>query len=262
MMLLKQLFLNKRYRWTTLLVILACGLMIRLGFWQLDRLAQRETLNAEIKQRVAAPSVVLNKTSAVNDLEGLKFRSARVRGVFDHSQEVALQGQPWQGQPGVHLITPLIIEGSDRAVLVDRGWIPAGAAAPEKWGHFATSGTVDITGMIQLSQPRPNASPWQKPELAIFRLDIERLQHQVSPPLLPFFIVQAPEPGQTSLPYRGKPDLNLSNGPHLGYAIQWFAFTLMLAVGYVGFIRRQMQPAHLAQVAPLSMEAPCSPHPR
>lgn len=252
MNLLRQL-LSKRYRRTTLLVILACGVMLRLGFWQLDRLAQRQAFNAEIRQKLDAPPLPLDGETPVGNPEVLKFRSATVRGTFDHTQEVALLGQSWQGRPGVHLITPLVIEDSRQAVLVNRGWIPIDASEPETWRDFSTTGPVEISGAIQLSQPRPNAPPWQAPELKIFRLDIDRLQHQISYPLLPLVIVQSPEPGQTGLPYRSKPDVNLTNGPHLSYAIQWFSFTLILATGYLGFVRQRTQPAQTKRIETLSI---------
>lgn len=252
MNLLRPLF-SRRYRWTTLLVILTCGVMIRLGFWQLDRLAQRQAVNAEIRQKLAAPPLLLDGEWLVDNPETLKFRSAMVRGHFDHTQEVALLGQSWQDRPGVHLITPLVIEGSPQAVLVDRGWIPIEASEPGAWGDFATAGPVEIAGTIQLSQPRPNAPPWQEPEVRIFRVDIDRLQHQISYPLLPLFIVQAPKPSHPGPPYRSKPDINLGNGPHLSYAIQWFCFTLILAIGYMGFIRQRTQPAQTKQVETLSI---------
>lgn len=249
----KQLF-TKRYGLTTLLVIIACGVMIRLGFWQLDRLAQRQALNAEIVRNLAAAPLTMTEVSQVDDLEMRKFQSLEVSGVFDHSQEVALQNQTWQGEPGVHLITPLIIEGSGQAILVDRGWIPYPAVESEKWVKFQTTGPVEVVGMIQLSQPRPNAPPLVEPELSIFRVDIDRLQGQISHPLLPVFIVQSPTQGQTGLPYRHKPEIQLTNGSHLGYAIQWFSFALILAVGYVvGFIRRHSQLALSNELKSLSI---------
>lgn len=251
MNLLKHLF-NRRYRLTTLLVILACGVMVRLGVWQLDRLAQRQALNAEIRQKLDAPPLPLDGQTVVDNPEALKFRSARVRGRFDHTQEVALLGQSWQGQPGLHLITPLIIEGSQHAVLVDRGWLPIQALEPEAWENFATPGPVEVSGAIQLSQPRPKAPPWQGAESKIFRVDIDQLQHQISYPLLPLFIVQAPETGQTGLPYRSTPDVDLTNGPHFSYAIQWFSFSLMLAIGYGGFVRQRTLPAQTKYVDPLT----------
>lgn len=245
--------ISKKYGWSTLLVIIACGVMVRLGFWQLDRLAQRQVHNAEIGQMLDAPPLFLSGDTLINEPGTLKFRSVTVRGVFDHSQEVALQGQRWQEQPGVHLITPLLIENSQQAVLVDRGWIPAEAAEPAQWPRFATTGGVEVSGIIQLSQPRPNAPPLTEPELSIFRVDIERLQAQISHPLLPVFIVQSPTVGQSELPYRSAPEIPLTNGPHLGYAIQWFSFAVILALGYIAFIRQHLRSAPVDEATTLSI---------
>ena len=41
-------FFNRQWWWTTLLVLLGIALLLRLGFWQLDRLAQRRAYNADI----------------------------------------------------------------------------------------------------------------------------------------------------------------------------------------------------------------------
>lgn len=227
--------------------------MIRLGFWQLDRLAQRQARNAEIAQNLAAPPLTLTGGTQSEHLESHQFQSAIVRGTFDHSQEVVLQNQTWQGEPGVHLITPLIIEGSRQAILVDRGWIPYSAAEPEQWVEFQTKGPVEVDGRIQLSQPRANAPPLVEPELNIFRVDIDRLQGQISHPLLPVFIVQSPTPDQTGLPYRSELEIQLTNGSHLGYAIQWFSFAVILAVGYLVFVRQHSQPALEREPPTLSM---------
>lgn len=239
--LLKQLF-SKRFVESTLLVIIACGVMIRLGFWQLDRLEQRQALNAELKARLAVPALTVSQITPSTQLDTLRYRAIVARGHFDDSQTVALEGQQWQDQPGIHLLTPLIIDGSDQAVLVDRGWLPAALAEPEQWIRFQTDGVTEITGRIQLSQPRLNAPPLVEPEHRIFQVDLDRLQGQLPYTLLPVFIVQSPASDQTERPFRREPDLRLSNGPHLGYALQWFAFTLILAGGYLKYIRRQQQP--------------------
>jgi surfeit locus 1 family protein len=58
--------------------------------------------------------------------------------------------------------------------------------------------------------------------------------------LLPFYLVQTPPDGvQEDLPYRVSVDYDLSEGPHLGYAIQWFLFATVLAIGYMRFVSTQ-----------------------
>jgi surfeit locus 1 family protein len=64
------------------------------------------------------------------------------------------------------------------------------------------------------------------------------MQKQLPYPILPVYIQQSPDPAWTGLPYRSEPDLDLTEGPHLGYAIQWFTFATILFVGYPFFIHR------------------------
>ncbi|MBI4790276.1 MAG: SURF1 family protein [Chloroflexi bacterium] len=219
---------------TTLLVLVAIGVMVRLGFWQLDRLAQRRAFNAQVTAQMQAPP--LTDLLGRQDLTGLGYRAVVVRGEYDFAQQVALSNQEWQGQPGAHLITPLVVEGGPQAVLVDRGWIPYADVAPKNWSKFAEPGTVEIRGRIRLSQttPIPIPSPTQRQD-TWFRVDIAALQAQVSHPLLPIYITQSPEPTGKLLPYRSEPNIELTEGSHLGYAIMWFALAAILGVGYAGF---------------------------
>jgi len=53
------------------------------------------------------------------------------------------------------------------------------------------------------------------------------------------YIQQAPDSAWTEMPYRSEPNLTLSEGPHLGYAVQWFSFALILLVGYPIYVRRE-----------------------
>ena len=221
--------------------------MIRLGFWQLDRLAQRRATNAELVQQLALPPLPLAgdrlpvELAAGGDLTALKNRPASARGTYDFSHQVVLKLQNWEGAPGVHLITPLRVEGSSRAVLVDRGWVPYAEAAPESQHQFDEPGPVTVTGLIQLSQtlPAAQAAPAQpgSPQAEWYRLDIAAIQAQMPYPLLPVTIQQSPPSGgNVKLPYRVEPVYDLSDGPHLGYAVQWYIFALIFGGGYIYYV--------------------------
>src|SRR5439155_25549812 len=125
---LKTLFTGRQLR-MTLLVLVGVAILCRLGIWQLDRLAQRRAQNARIDTRMAAPAMPL--TSAAVDPDALDYRRVELRGVYDPTQEIVLRNRSLDGVPGVHLITPLRLSGSDKAVLVDRGWVPLTQSSPE-----------------------------------------------------------------------------------------------------------------------------------
>jgi surfeit locus 1 family protein len=247
---IKAAALIRRLWWSALIVLAGMAIMIRLGFWQLDRLAQRRAYNAALVHQLALPPLSLAgdalpvELKAGGDLAALKNRSASARGTYDFSHQVVLKLQNWEGQPGVHLITPLLIEGSSRvvlAVLVDRGWVPYAEATPQSQRQFDEPGPVTVTGLIQLSQTLPAAQAASaqpaSPQAEWYRLDIAALQAQMPYPLLPVYIQQSPPPGgNVKLPYRVEPVFDLSDGPHLGYAVQWYIFALIFGGGYVYYV--------------------------
>jgi surfeit locus 1 family protein len=216
------------------LVLLASAGMVGLGVWQLARLRERQASNLEIRARLAQPPQTL--TAATGNLP--EYQPVQGQGIYDFSQEIVLRNRAHNEEPGVHVLTPLRLAGGG-AVLVDRGWIPylqADAAARAQYQRPA--GPVTITGIARRSQTRsaiflpadPTASP-NGPRLdAWFWPDVAQIQIQTPYALLPFYVELAPAPGTTALPIGGY-EVDLSDGPHLSYAIQWFSFSLILLVG-------------------------------
>jgi len=238
--------LSPRWRLATLLVLAGMAITARLGVWQLDRLEQRRAFNSRVQAQISQPGLDLNGAALVLGLSGMEYRPVMVRGEYDHSQEVALRNQSWGNQWGVHLLTPLRIVGSEQYILVDRGWVPSNDFQFGSWAEYAEPGLVEVRGVIRASQSKPDfgqrADPTPSPGgrlEAWFFANVEGIARQVPYPLLPVYIQQEPDPAWQGLPYRSQPDLDLTEGPHLSYAIQWFTFTAILGIGYPYFIRRQ-----------------------
>lgn len=242
-----QLFFSRRWWKTTILAFLAMGVMIRLGIWQLDRLEQRRVFNTRVQAQLEQPSLDLELKSLGADLEAMEYREVHVTGEYDHGHEVALRNQAYNNQFGVHLVTPLRIAGSDQAVLVDRGWIPYEDYQSGDWGEFAELGQVEVRGMIRVAQTRPTIgfrsdptpAPGEGPLKTWNILNVPRIAEQLPYTLLPVYIQQAPDPSWNSMPYRGLPVIELTEGSHLGYAVQWFSFALILGIGYPLYVQRQ-----------------------
>jgi surfeit locus 1 family protein len=176
----------------------------------------------------------------------MEYRAVTVTGEYDDSQEVALRNQAHDGRWGVNLLTPLRIAGTDRAVLVDRGWIPAEDYTSGAWEKYREPGTVNVHGVIRRSQAKPDfgrrGDPTPAPGEFIPAwnlVNVESIDVQTSYDLLPVYIKQSPDPAWTGLPFRSQPKLELTEGSHLGYAIQWFAFAALLGFGYPFFVRKQ-----------------------
>ncbi len=230
-------------------VIIAALVMIRLGFWQLDRRAQRLERNARITSRSSQP--VLQIDGPLEDPTSVEYRYAIVSGTFDYDNEIIVIGRVRGDAPGLHLLTPLRLAGGNYAVLVDRGWIPYSEREPAARTQYRGPQQAELRGRIMRSfgtaaglpaaaQPRRDA--WA-------RVDVAGIQAQMPYQLLPFYLEQLQEPGETGLPWRGA-EIVLDEGSHLSYAIQWFSFAVILLGGF--FARVVL----VARQRPTTVEAP------
>ncbi len=244
-------FFSRRWWFATLLVLTGAAVCVRLGIWQLDRLEQRRAFNARVTAQINQPALALQGDALQADLYNMEYRPATAQGVYDFSQQVAILNQAHGGDWGVHLITPLIISGTQTAVMVDRGWIPAADYAAGDWAKYDEPGTVRVAGVLRRpvakaelggrSDPTPAPGEWIK---AWNFVNIPAIQQQISLPLLDSYIQQAPSLEWSGMPYRSTPDVQITEGPHMGYAMQWFTFATILLVGYPFFIRRQERRGH------------------
>lgn len=244
----------------TLAVLLTAVVLCGLGMWQVNRMNERLALIAYIEQRLQQSALDINGASAINPAD-LDYRPVRLRGVFDPSEEIVLRNYPLNGEPGYHVVTPLRLSGSNQAVLVDRGWIPYAQATPEKRQAFRPpEGEVEIEGVARLSQDEsrgPKDSPippGQNRRDAWFRVNIPSIQQQVSTPLLPVFVAQRPSGSAQELPV---PIETVPPGPgnHFSYAIQWFAFAVILLCGYGAISYQEWQKSALRKQPPVLQHA-------
>ena len=250
---LGQLF-TRRWILSTLLVLAVCAGFVRLGFWQLDRMATRKAQVAETQAQVNAPVLVLDAETlqTTPDLENMQYRHVQVTGVYDMTAEVVLRNQMWVDvhtvrYNGVHLLTPLIIHGTDTAVLIDRGWIPADDAAAQARRKYDISGEVTVSGIIRRTETESEFGAVQETTLApdetrrdIWHfVNVEAIGSALDYPLLPVYVQEEPDGEDHQLPYAIREYPDLSEGAHLGYAFQWFALAAITLIGYPIMVKRQ-----------------------
>ena len=236
---LPRTFFNRRWWWATLLVLVLMAVFARLGIWQLSRLEQRRASNEAYLAQISQSPLALSDAFLTVDPEELVDRTGVAQGRYDHAKQIVLTQQSWLGRPGAHLVTPLVLADGETAVLVDRGWIPAADVETGDLSRFDEPGSLSLEGVVQPSQTLSGGrqSEVDGPRQQWYRIDVEAIQRQMPYRLLPFFLLQTPPEGvQDVLPYRVAAEIDLSEGPHLGYAIQWFLFAAVLAVGYARFV--------------------------
>lgn len=237
--LLPRTLFSRRWWWATLIVIVGVIVMARLGIWQLDRLQQRKDRNATYLAQISVSPLELTTEDIGTAPVLLNDRLAVAEGRYDFSEQIVIVQQNWQGRPGAHLVAPLVLADGQTAILVNRGWIPSSDISPDL-AQFNESDDLPVEGSIQLSQELSGGRETivSGPQREWYRIDIGAIQEQMPYELFPFYLLAKPPEGyQEQLPYRIAPEIDLSDGPHLGYAIQWFLFASILGLGYVLFVR-------------------------
>ena len=223
--------------------MLACGVAavcVRLGFWQLDRLQERRTVNQRIATGLEAPVTSLGPllTGSQGDPA---YRRVRVEGTYLVEHELFAYGRPLDGRAGDHVLTPLRVADGGPDVLVDRGWVPFDAERSAPAADAAPpAGAVTVEGIVM---PAGQGEAFPEGDGASARaIDPVVIGASRGLDLVPWYVLlqdQRPPPGP--LPVAARPPA-LDEGPHLSYAIQWFSFAAIALVGYVLLSRRGRRP--------------------
>lgn len=201
------------------------ALFVRLGFWQLDRREERRALNDERTRQLSLPPLPVTDLAARRDAVN---RRATVSGVPDVENEIVLTGRSRNGSPGIHILTPMRLPGHDTAVLVNRGWV-----------YSADARTVDLTRWREartafsgFTQRLPVTMPTGAPPRgrAVRQLTYPGITRLLPYPVHPLYVVAQDSAAGDSTPARLEAPL-LGDGPHLSYAIQWFAFAAIAIIG-------------------------------
>lgn len=215
-----------------LLAVVLAAIFIRLGFWQLSRLGQRRARNRIVSAHLAEPIVPL-RTLSTDSSSAL--RRASVNGTPDADREIVLAARSYQGSPGVYLFTPMRIAGTDTAELVNRGWIyaPDGASVDLKRWRESTTSFVGYTELMPVgNMAKPDGV--LRPDARVARqLDLATVSSLLPYPVSRLYLVATEQ--DTTKPVAQRvarlPAPALDEGPHLSYALQWFAFAAIALIG-------------------------------
>ena len=170
------------------------------------------------------------------------FRRVHITGNYDYGNQIIFTLRGRNGSPGINIVTPLLRNGKDTAVLVNRGWVYSPDGITVDLNPWREADTVNATGFVETF---PTKGPFPKPSPKrprAFRKAFRRLDHAALAKLLPYpianyYVVLTDSSSSTSAPPRVEP-LPLDEGPHRAYAIQWFSFAAISIIGLVIFIRR------------------------
>jgi surfeit locus 1 family protein len=201
--------------------------------WQYNRGVDRHQRNSMIEANIAAPNITL--ASAVNEPVKNEWRTVSTTGSFDASQTILLRNRYFEGKYGFEFLT-LFETSTGQKFWVDRGWLVAGKDALTAPLIPATpTGEVEISGRLRLDTSLPRGSFFALPANGIGLISKWNAQNEVvtegfyldllngsTAELTPSVAAQLPE---------------LSDGPHMAYALQWVFFAGLIGYGRI-LVRR------------------------
>lgn len=228
---------NARRLAVVVLAVVVAATCVGLGLWQLRRLDERRALNATILDRRSTAPISIDDASSA----GEPYRRADAGGTYDVEREVLLYGRSLDGEAGHQVVTPLVLaDGS--AILVVRGWVPFAMQTAPVRGAAPPSDEVEVRGSLMPDEGDGSTTP--DTDRVIRVLDVvgiaSTLPYDVFP--LPLRLIEQapPQPGSLPAPV---PMPELSEGPHLSYAIQWFTFAVVTVAGATILLRRHRRPS-------------------
>ncbi|MEV4743674.1 SURF1 family protein [Streptomyces sp. NPDC049555] len=247
--------LTRQWVILTLVGLALIPAMIRLGFWQLHRHEARVARNDHIARSLTRPPVpVTELTAPGRDVaQDAVWRRVTATGTYDAKGEVVARYRTdASGKSGYMVITPLVLDDG-RAVLVNRGWIPADAGQltfPEV--PAPPAGKITVTGRLRADETASSGIKDTKglPPRMIMRINSERQAATLHRSLLGGYLelISPTAAGQPQV----VPDPDHSSiGNHMAYAIQWWLFSAFVPVGWVVLVRRERRDraAQAAQAA-------------
>lgn len=223
--------------WPTVVTVCLLALLISLGLWQISRGHQKQAMLHDYAERTKARPVVLETAlSSANQLRQLRYRPVVVSGQYDSDHQFLLDNRIHRGRVGYQVFTPLRLAGTDRGVLVERGWVPLGASRSQLpvLTVPATSrriqGLVDLPPQIYtLGDQTDTAAGWPKVLQKIqLKLQAKQLGYQLLPVVV---LLDAEQPDGFARDWH--PLHGFGPERNFGYAFQWFMLAGVLLFIYV-----------------------------
>jgi cytochrome oxidase assembly protein ShyY1 len=232
------LFSSKWLGYLLLAAIFAAACVF-LGRWQMDRRAETlAEINRVVTNYSATPIPFAGVREEFDQLDpGKEWTQVELKGSYLLDGQRIVRNRPLNGQPGYEVVVPFRLTTGE-TVVIDRGWLPIGNNNPGSPDSVPAPPTGEVTAVVRLKHPEP-ALQRGAPEGQLASIDLTAYAAQLGYPLLTGAYGQlaseTPPAAEMPLPF---PKPSTEEGTHLSYSLQWFAFGVLMFVGF-GYAARQ-----------------------
>ena len=223
----------------TLAYLCLLPLLITLGIWQLGRSEEKRLFLKQQEQGLASSEIIQLSTAIVDNVDALRYKKVQVTGHYDHAHQFLIDNQISAGKVGYFVLTPFVLQGETKAVLVNRGWVPLDknrSVLPDvqiKNEEAIVKGRINLfPGVgIKLAGAEIPTEGWPS---VVQVIDSQVLAKKLAYSLFPFQIEL-----DKDLPEGFKREWQTTTvmlpEQHTAYAMQWFALAFTLTLLFIGY---------------------------
>ena len=222
----------------TLVYLCLLPVLLALGMWQLDRSEQKRAL-LQLQEQAGATEILKLSAATEDQADALRYRQVEVSGRYDVAHQFLIDNQISGGKAGYFVLTPLVLTGETKAILVNRGWIPQNPdrkALPDlqinnaetiisgRINHFPRVG-IKLAGAEIPTEGWPSVVQVVDSDVLAKKLGYSLFQFQIElDKELPDGFKREWQTSTIMLPEQ-----------HTAYAIQWFALALTLTILFIWY---------------------------
>ncbi len=210
------------------LIIATLALLITLGFWQLDRADEKRAIEDQVANANANIAELITDVDLLSEKE---YYHVHLQGSYIKDKQFIYDNQIVDQIPGYYVLTPFVLKGNSRAILINRGFIPWNGRRDQiadiDIGADITEAKVQISKPVKRIELKTDQIKPNFPVL-IQALDLVKMSAIASLDFASIVGLLSPESENGFVrqwePYTG------SIERHIGYAIQWFLMALVLSI--------------------------------
>ena len=223
----------------TLVYLCLLPLLIALGIWQLGRSEEKRVFLEQQGQELASSEIIQLSKASEDNVDRLRYKKVQATGHYDQAHQFLIDNQISAGKAGYFVLTPFVLQGEAKAVLVNRGWVPLNQQRSILPDLQISSEQTQVTGRI-------NQFPSVGIKLAGAEIPTEGWPSVVQ---VVDSSVLAKKLGYSIFPFQIELDKDQPEGfkrewqtttmmlpeQHTAYAIQWFALALTLTILFIWY---------------------------
>ena len=216
--------------WQAVVVLLVClPILLRLGFWQLERAEYKKLLLGNLEQaQLIAPQLV----QSLAQLQALpEYTRVRLLGEYLADRTTLLDNRYEEGRVGFNAVSVFRLSGSGEVLLLNRGWVALGQTRYPLPELPPPAGLVEVVGQVRavptdtIVLKEDQFTQW--PQL-VQNIDLDKLNSVIAEQLQPFWVLLAAD--EVSTLKRNWPVVIVGPERHYGYAVQWFGIAIAFLV--------------------------------